>query len=53
MLENESDGGGIQTNVDGVQHGTRHGHRIMRFEHLGDIGTDDGYRIAAFNAPGP
>ena len=53
MLENERDGGGIQTNIDGVQHRSRHGHRIMRFEHLRDIGTDDGYGIAALNAPGP
>ena len=45
-FQDEGHGLGIQTGVDGIEHGPGHGHAEMGLEHFGDIGGDDRDGIA-------
>ena len=51
VIEHKGDGFGVQTHVQGVEHGADHGYTKVAFQHGGDIGQHRGNGIALTNAP--
>ncbi len=48
--ENIADGGRVETRVDGVEHGSQHGHAVMRLQHGRDVRQHHGNGIAGADA---
>ncbi len=46
VVEDESNGLGVQPDVESVQHRPRHGDSVMRLEHFGDVRRHDAHGIA-------
>ena len=46
VLQDEGDRGGIEPGVDRAEHGAQSGHRVVRLQHLRNVGCQDRHRIA-------
>ena len=51
VLQDETDGFGIQTGVDGIEHRAAHGHAKVRLEHRRAVGRQNRHGIAQTDAP--
>ncbi|MNC36884.1 hypothetical protein D3C75_854290 [compost metagenome] len=51
MLQHEGDGLGVQAHVQGVEHGTGHGHAEVRFEHGRNVGQHHRHGVATADTP--
>ena len=52
MVEHEGDRVGIEAGVDGMEHGARHGHAVMRLEHGRGVGEHHRDGVALADAAG-
>ena len=50
VIEHESDGRGIETRVERIQHAARHRYAVMDLQHGGRVGEQYRDRVAAFDA---
>ena len=50
MLQHEGDGFGVQTHIEGVEHGADHRHAEMRFEHRRNVRQHHRHRVALADA---
>ncbi len=50
MVEDEGEGRGIESNVQGIQHRAGHRYAKVSFEYCGGIGRHDRYRISPRDA---
>ena len=50
VIELERDDGGIEPGVDGVEHGARHRHAVVAFQHRRRVGQHRRHRVASADA---